>query len=72
MEFKAWAAKHKAAPAAIASVSAFPSSGGHSQPRRSESCQVPAEKEKLVLAEPVRDNLSAVKFESLVPAGVIC
>lgn len=29
-------------------------------------------REKLVLAESVRDNLSAVKFESLVPAGVIC
>lgn len=29
-------------------------------------------KEKLVLAESAWDNLSAVKFESLVPAGVMC
>lgn len=36
--------KPKAAPAVLTSVSALPSSGSHSQLRKSESCQVSAEK----------------------------
>lgn len=43
--------------------------GGSHRPRR-KSCQFPAAREKLVLTDPARDNLSAVKSESLAAAVI--